>query len=364
MARTESRDGILYRALIPLLLLGSFSAAGAASHHDRGTVLPLQDRSGNPQIHTRVQTAIEDELQIVLALTPSGELRDELRRRRIRDANDTAPDELRSLAASFDVQWLFSATLHMASEAPLPRVTVSAWAFRVEEGHALAWAGFRSRSGLDSRRVFNRGAIGNLETLAELTARELVQEFRAAVTGAETTRRRVPADRNGFLSEALSAEELGTVAVLPFQAVTDRDSIRNAETMTALARAALYRAGVPVAHPGHVSSVLRRRGIHLRNELDPLSRAAVGIAAGAEYLLAGTVETWESAGGLEPNPRIAFSARLVEIESGRIVWINGVEQTGWGRGRMFGTGRVYDPGTLAEVLMDSLVEGFLEREKP
>jgi hypothetical protein len=345
-----------------LLLLGSLPAVAQEPAVERAAVLPIQDRSGDAEMVDLVAAIVEDEMRQVFAMTPSGELRDAFRRLRIRNPDETPPDELREAVADLGVDWLLSVTLHSVSRGLTPRITLSGWAARVD-GTALGWAGFHSASGLDSRGAFDRGVIDDPVVLAERVAAGLVREFHDVVSGRQAEHRRPRAIRSGYLSRPMTVEMLGTVAVLPYQSVTDEDALRRAETMTALARAALFRAGVRVSHPGLVGSVLRRRGLYLRAELDPLSRAAVGARTGAGYLWTGTVERWAPSTGLEPNPIVAFSSRLIEIESGRIAWIDGVERSGVQQAGLFGKGEIYDPGVLAQVLMESLIEGILNKQR-
>lgn len=98
----------------------------------------------------------------------------------------------------------------------------------------------------------------------------------------------------------------------------------------------------------------------MRGELAPLDRAALRIAGEADHLLSGTVEIFDSSAGLEPKPRVAFSARLVDVEDGEIVWFNGEDRTGWDRQKPYGLNRIYDPGTLAEKMFRSMIAGILD----
>jgi len=116
-----------------------------------------------------------------------------------------------------------------------------------------------------------------------------------------------------------------------------------------------------LVHPGQITGILRRRGVMLLGELDTLTRAAVGAGGRADRILTGTVEIYDMlVGGLLPNPQVAFSARLLDVESGQILWISGMDRKGWDREKLFGKNRIYAPGALAEQMMQSLVAGFLE----
>lgn len=325
----------------------------------QGMLLPLQDRTGDTALALQVTETLRTELAKSLRLAPSHGLRREMRRLRIRDAGDIDPGQLRRLADKFGVEWLISVTLHAARETPEPEFVISAWAHRVEEDN-LAWAGFESLAGLSTRRSLERHRIYELEPLAELAVRRLVADFRRHLEGKARRPRQAPPDRDGFLPQPMTLQALGTVAVIPFESITDLHPSASAEVVTALAHATLHRSGAAVVHPGRVNDILRRRGVFLRGELDPLARAAFRVDSHADHILTGVVETYVSPASIEPNPHVAFSARLVDVESGRIVWMNGQERKGQDHPGFFGLGKVYDAGSLAETIMQSLVTGFLE----
>jgi hypothetical protein len=347
---------ILACIVLMIWVMPTFAQQPPAS---QGMLLPLQDRSGDPDLARRVTEMLQAELGLTVQLLPSDGLRDEMRRLRIRDAGDISPQEIRQLAEKFGVDWFVSATLHAARETPEPEFALSAWALRVEENN-LAWAGFQSLAGLSTRRSLDRNRIYDLEPLAGLVVRRLMADLRRTVEGAALGPVRAPSDRLGFVLEPLAAEQLGVVAVVPFESITDWNPSESGEMITALAHATLFRNGAVVVHPGLVNAILRRRGVFMRGELDPLARAALQVGGHADHILTGTVETYDSPASIEPNPHVAFSARLVDVESGRIVWISGQERKGWDQAGLFEQGKVYDAGSLAETMMQSLMMGFLQ----
>ena len=56
----------------------------------------------------------------------------------------------------------------------------------------------------------------------------------------------------------MTVEDVGVLAVLPFNSVTDREAARNAEILTDLSLATLHRRGVRLARPALVYETLRR----------------------------------------------------------------------------------------------------------
>lgn len=343
------------------ILLAASTLPGVAQlpPADSAMLLPLQDRHGDAALAQYVNEALQAELGRNLQLVETTGLRDELRRLRLRDAGDIDPSDLRRLAETFGVQWLISVTLHDANETPEPQFVISAWAHRVKDDN-LAWAGFESAAGLSTERSLGRDRIELLENLAAATIRRLIADLGDSLEGKRGTAPRAADDDEGFLLRPVTVPDLGAVAVIPFESVTGASPAESGELITALARATLHRHGATLLHPGRVNAILRRRGVFMRGELDPLARAALRIGGAAVHILTGMVAIYESPRSIEPNPHVEFSARLVEVDSGRIVWISGQERTGWDRPGMFGRDKVYDAGTLATSMMESLVTGFLE----
>jgi hypothetical protein len=307
----------------------------------------------------RVQETLRAQLSSVHPLADPMEVRDAMRRLRVRNARDTAPSKLVRLGEELGVDWFFTATLHRTGAGAVPLVTLSAQVFDAA-GFELTWAGFEASSGLDNRRLLGRGIIRESETLAERVASRLASDFLlGGGSGAAGAKKRLKPARDGFLREPLSTEELGAVAVVPFDAVTEQEGAVNAEIVTNLALAVLHREGVRLVRPALVNETLRRRGVLYLGELDELARGALRIAARAEAIVTGTVETYDTPGGLEPDPWVSFFGRLIDVDTGQILWINGMERRGRDSQGVFLTGRIYSAGRLAEQMMQALIAGVL-----
>lgn len=364
--------------LLALLLAGA--AHGIVPLGEAGALLPLQDRVGDPELAAAVEETLREEISRDHTLVDPVALRDALRRLRIRDVNHASPALLDRLGEDLGVDWFFSATVHQATQrraAPeagrlatqyetteylatagsVPQLTLSARAYRVGSGNELTWAGFEAASGLDTRGLLELGRVDDLEVLGQQAARQLV----ASLTSPGDESGRFAPGRNGFLRQPLAPAAMGTVAIIPFDAVTDADPTVAAETVTELALAVFHERGVRLLFPGGVNEILRRQGVRSRGEVDAATRAALRSEAGVELILTGTVEIWEVRGGgrSEPEPRVAFSVRLLDAESGRILGLDGQDRRGWDQERLFRSGRIYAAGTLAEEMMQSLVAGWL-----
>ncbi|MBD3866978.1 MAG: hypothetical protein IFK94_02545 [Acidobacteria bacterium] len=305
-----------------------------------------------------VRRTVREELAGRFILTHPMTVRDGLRAGRIRDAGATTPSRLAGLALELDATRFLSVTLHQAVEGAIPIITLSAQSFEAGENR-LSWAGFRSASGLDERKMLGLGVIENLDDLARRTTRRLMEDFLKPETG-RTGRIKVPTPKEGtYLRSMLNTRTMSKMAVLPFDSVVNRQPQAAAEMATAALMAVLHRKGAPLTHPGIVDETLRRRYEQRYGGLDELSRAALKIGGGARWFITGTVETLEMKGGIEPVPWIALGVRVVDVETGQIFWIGGLERTGEEEENVFGLDRVHSPGELLDGMLDGISAAFL-----
>lgn len=348
------------RALITLVCAGGLLAvpgvrAAAAGGGPAVALLTVQDRVGDPAAARAVEQPLREELSRFSRLRDAGSTRDVQRRLRLRNGNDAPPELLRRVAEELGADWLVAVTLHEARRRGVPSVTLSAHAYRGDTGE-LSWAGFRGGSGLDGRSVLGLGEVHTLELLAPRVVRRLTADLEPALAGGSGR-----AERTGNRAGG----SLGSVAVVPFGGLTARDATSNAETLTEAARAALQRLGTRTVSPGCANDVLRRQRLVGWGGVDADARSALRETCGADTILTGSVERYELAGGeLEPEPRVSVAARLIETDSGRIVWTGAVERGGWDRQGVFRLGRIHSLGALADETMGSLARRLLRERSP
>jgi len=329
----------------------------------RAVLLPLQDRVGDAQLALQVTIAFRQALSKIAFLKDPALVRDTMRAVRARNVRDISPALLEDLFARLNAEWLFAPTLHATSSGLVPTVILSAQVFRAGE-EEIAWAGFRSSSGLERRQVLGRGVEIELEQVMRRAVHDLVEDFtrESLIRGELICRLTRKPHKPGFRRRQLNPQDLGRVAVVPFDAVTGAQSAVHAEMITALATAELYRHGVRVAIPTIVSETLRQRRNLLPGELGPIPRIALLIVGDVEHIFTGTVEVFDSQGGIEPKPEVEFGARLMTAETGQILWMDGFHEDGWDRKRLFLTRRIFAGGRLAESMMHAMVTGALVQD--
>lgn len=329
-------------ALLALAAVGCAWLAAPA----RGATLavaPLSDRQGDPPVAAAVDAAVRETLAGEHALVDPGNLRDVLRRRRVRVLDQALPGDLREIARATGASRVLSLTLHESGRIRTPRLALSGRAYDGASGELL-WVGFEAASGLDGRTVLGLGVVDAPEVLAARAGRRLAEQFLAA-------------ERAGTPAPAAA---LGPVALVPLGAVTDSAGTNAAETVTEVVRSSLHRRGVALAPPSRVTAVLRRTGGRAWGGVDAPALRALADELGVRHVLTGTVETWDvKGGGEEPEPRVTVALRLVDAETGDIVWMEGRERGGWDGQGPFRLGRTYSRGDLAQQLVDSMVRRLL-----
>ena len=112
-----------------------------------------------------------------------------------------------------------------------------------------------------------------------------------------------------------------------------------------------------VVETGEVNRVIRAQNLSATNELGPEAIQSLGKALGAQALLTGSViEFREQRTGTLNTPEIALSLKLLDVETGLVVWSVTDARTGlslWTR--MFGVGQE-DPTTAARKLIRQLFQ--------
>ncbi len=79
-------------------------------------------------------------------------------------------------------------------------------------------------------------------------------------------------------------------------------------------------------------------GLPMLDDLKRLSDATdKAIEMGMRYAIAGSVEEWRYKAGLDGEPAVGLSMRLVDLDSGEILWSGSAARSGWSRGTLSGT---------------------------
>jgi polysaccharide biosynthesis protein PelC len=145
------------------------------------------------------------------------------------------------------------------------------------------------------------------------------------------------------------------VAVLPLENLTSERFA--AERVRELLVVELSTQGLfAVIEPGEVNRVLRLRNIDTPSVLGPEEIKILGAELKAQALLTGTViEYREQRSGTLNSPEVALSLRMIDVESGLVVWSVTDARTGLGVWtRLFGVGEENQTGAARKLIRDLL----------
>lgn len=336
------------RSLLAPLLLAAGALAGRAAAADSIALLPVRQGVRVDGLGAEFEQAVTAELTRRGAVIDAERTRAALRAERLRNADGAPPERLRVIAAALGADWLVAAAIHDAPAQLVPDLTVSARLYDGRTGR-MAWAGAVARSGLDSRGLLGIGAVTDLVALVPPVVAELVAgvDLAAAAAASPGTGVEAAPDRIG---------------IVPFTVNEVADGTEVAAAATETMRALLVAAGVPLAEPGCVTTALRGPGGIRWGELSAEVRAELRYECGAARLVTGSVERWEVRGGASPEPVVAVAARLLDAESGRILFVGSLEAGGFDREGWFGHGRVYSRGAHLRHLLERIATRMLRAD--
>lgn len=154
------------------------------------------------------------------------------------------------------------------------------------------------------------------------------------------------------LGYAEGFDRKGAVCFFPFENLTqDRDAATAAGVML---RKRLGELGVVLLDDEALHGILVRERVRFRGGVPrALARMLAG-ELGASYIVTGAVLF--SSGGA--NPGVGLAARLIEAESGRILWANHASATGEDFTGPLGLGKVKSPDELLARVCDRLLGDF------
>jgi TolB-like protein len=139
-----------------------------------------------------------------------------------------------------------------------------------------------------------------------------------------------------FMREGATISHIRTVAVLPFENLggTAGAAQRTREiTMTQILASGLF----DVVDKGRVDSMLRDEAIDPSAPINEASLRRLGQRLGAQGFILASVEQGTESRGSTSFPKVAMTMRLLDAETGTLVWQATGEETGYSlMDRLFG----------------------------
>jgi TolB-like protein len=148
---------------------------------------------------------------------------------------------------------------------------------------------------------------------------------------------------------------LKKIAVLPFYNISGH---REAGRMVANNFVTeIFVAGrYTVEEPGNIMQFMIQENINVVGEMGVNRIKILGRRLGVDAVLVGIVDVFDD--GARSKPRVSITARLVESESGTIVWSGQVSKDGDDYIIAFGVGKIRSANALAQKLIKKMIKSI------
>jgi TolB-like protein len=252
-------------------------------------------------------------------------------------------------------------TLEQYDDRKPPRLALALRIVEVSEAPVVLWADVVARTGDDSAGFLGLGLVDQMAGLEK----EVIWAATAAVDHWARTRAPAvtcPADRRflprrSFRAPVLDDVGRRTIAVLPFANETSRrgaDDVVAGEFIAQLARSTSF----DVLDPGVVRDQLLEHRIVLEGGVSIDRAIALLELLNADLILSGEVHDYVVPAGARQTPSVAFTAYVIDRESGEVVWSSTSDGGGSDWVFLFGAGRVYSSSALSCRMVRAVVDGI------
>lgn len=179
-----------------------------------------------------------------------------------------------------------------------------------------------------------------------------------------------PSSIKPFASANLKGGADVGMAILPFDNLSSTQGAGKSMESLVLIEF-LKRSPVKIVDPGEVAAVLSKERIRLATSIPKETIRTLGKDLGVKLLMLGIVHQHEmqtamGAGGSGNVPVIGITLRIIDAESGDIVWASTATRRGNDREIVFGIGKIQSLNALAEATAAELAQAFadsLRKEK-
>ncbi|HWR59835.1 MAG TPA: hypothetical protein VN328_13190 [Thermodesulfovibrionales bacterium] len=357
---------ILISLIVPVLFL--IAREGAAAGPAEGTksrmaVFIPANLSGKPApLRELRESLVRGISSLGIPVLDEAALQGFMRRHRVRYTGGIDDSYALALKNEEKVDAVLISSVELYEDGIPPKIAVMSRMVSTGEGPRILWMENVAISGDDSPGILGLGLITDHAVLREKVVQSLVLSLRRHLSGEKAVAEKVKKKydpRSFYRAPSLASGRSYTVAVVPFFNVSDKKY--GTEIMALhFANALIKDGGFNVVEPG----VLRQRLLHARfimNEGITLTDAdAVSLTLNADLVLAGKVAEYQDFSGTMGEPKVEFSALVIEKMSKLVVW----SSISYNRGNegvfFFDRGRVSTAGRLAANMTAAVVSRMSE----
>jgi TolB-like protein len=167
-----------------------------------------------------------------------------------------------------------------------------------------------------------------------------------------------------YTSQSIKRGEGLKMAILPFDNLSDDQGAGKMMENLALVEF-LKRSPTKIVDPGEVSSALIKERVRLATSIPKETLKRLGASLGVDLFLVGIVhecgiQRASGAGGSGEIPVVSLTLRILDAETGDIVWAISSARRGNDRETAFGMGRIDSLEQLAQSTAMELAKAYAE----
>ncbi len=152
------------------------------------------------------------------------------------------------------------------------------------------------------------------------------------------------------------------VAILPFENLSKEEGAGEIAGNLFLVKM-LQTGSFEIADPGYVDESLSAERVRLTAHIPLTVLQGLGRRLQVSYILMGSVledemQILSGVGGGGQVPSVSITARLIDVQNGRVIWAGAESKRGTDYEKIFGFGRIYSTSRLMEVVTEKMISSL------
>jgi len=277
---------------------------------------------------------------------PTDELRETLRKHRIRSAGEITSQEAAIIRNELNADFMLLGSCDIFIEDTVPEAGLSARLYDIVSGR-IAWAESEAATGNDFAGLFGIGKISKMSKLADKLVEKLAKS----------------AEKRILKNQGESQSESDKFALVTFDNLSENPHAGS--IMTSILLSDMVDRGMTVEEPGNVDEAFRRMEKQPRGAVDLQAMQYLYDSLGVDFVITGTVDRFKAGRGeiAGSSPSIVLNGRIIDCQTGNIVGSYELDRSGSDSETLLGMGERHSLGRLAENMAHSLIDKLESHRK-
>jgi TolB-like protein len=328
----------------------------------RVIVLPFLNLSNWPGLRDEVMLGIRNQLAgAELDLCDPVETGDALRNERLRNTAELSVEGLQTLSTELAAAYVLTGTIHrFACTDEAAEISLAARLIYVPD-LTVVWTNSAVYYSGGAVSLFSANIHGDTARVIDAAVRRLLRDFGFAP---RHPRRPIQTIRARHGHQHLKFD-CSTIALVPLANETTTEF--GGEMLSDLLAVALYRRGFHLVDGGRIHETLLSGDDLSRGQSSLLTLQRLHDDLAADLVLTGAVSSLTSSEGVRFGdiPTIALELRLIDPQSGLVVWSRNYHRSGDDTEGLFGTGKAESAAMMARDMTHDVVNSFnIVRARP